>query len=214
MNLDLIKYRQMIAKKLRDQTDKNVQVDQKIAKGSNMNNIRNNVRYLTPNMPTKHVQNENNAVQDSDSDSDSELDWDAIKGGKFNFVKSIKKAGKSFGNDLGKGAKIVKDTAIKTGATMAGKDAGQYLYNGLNEAGKDVMNYAPEIAEDAGMTVAENPELLLMAAGMEKVKKEKRPCKISDKEKKRHALVKQLMSKHNISLPEASKLIKSKNIQY
>lgn len=124
--------------------------------------------------------------------------------------KSLKHIGKSIGNDLGKGAKIVKDTAIKTGATMAGKEAGTYLYNGLKEAGKTAMEYAPEIAEDAGMTVAENPELLLMAAGMEKVKKEKRPRKVSDKEKRRHALVSKLMSKHNISLPEASQLIKSK----
>lgn len=227
MNMDLIKYRQMIGKKLRDQVDKNVQVDRRIAQGSNTGNIRNNVRFK------------------NDSDTESELDLNAIKGGKFNFIKDIKKAGKSIqnqapvnvavsggkinvgkslkhlgnsiGKDLGKGAKMFKDTAIKTGATMAGKEAGEYLYSGLKEAGKNMMNYAPEIAEEAGMTVAENPELLLAAAGMQKVKKEKkekRPRKVSDKEKRRHALVSKLMIKYNISLPEASKLIKSKNMQY
>lgn len=72
MNLDLIKYRNMIGKKLCDQIDK------RIAQGSGMGNVRNNVRYATP-------------TSDSDSDSDSELDLNAIKGGKFNFVKSIKK---------------------------------------------------------------------------------------------------------------------------
>lgn len=224
MNMDLIKYRQMIGKKLRDQIDNNVQVDRKMAQGANANN---NVRMK------------------NDSDSESELDLKAIQGGKFNFIKDIKKAGKSIGNqanvnvavsggkvnvgkalkhlgnsigkDIGKGVKVFKDTAISTGANLAGKEAGEYLYSGLKDAGKSIMNYAPEIGEEAGMAVAENPELLLMAAGMEKVKKEKkekRPRTVSEKEKRRHALVSKLMIKYNMSLPEASKLIKSKNLQY
>lgn len=240
MDLDLLKYRQMIGQKLRDQADKKVQIDKKVERGKLNNSV-----CLKPNMKPNIKQMVDNE-SDSDSGSESDIDLKDIAGGKFNFIKSVKKAGKSINDEikpeakvnveeggkfnLGKsfkkmgksiskdvntGAKIMKDTAIKTGASLAGKEAGEYLYSGLKEAGKSVMNYAPEIAEDAGVAVAENPELLLLAAGIaKKEKKVKKTHKVSDKEKKRHALVSKLMKQHGISLPEASKLIKSKNINY
>ena len=75
------------------------------------------------------------------------------------------------------------------------------------------MASAPELAtagEVAGETVAENPELVLLAAGMKK----KRTRRVSEKEMNRHKLIRQLMDKYDISLCEASKIIKQKNLKY
>jgi hypothetical protein len=79
------------------------------------------------------------------------------------------------------------------------------------EAGKSMLSSAPVIGEEAGMAVAENPELLMLAAGMKKVKKTRI---VSEKEKRRHVLVKKIMQKQGVSLPEASNFIKSNNIKY
>jgi hypothetical protein len=229
MEFDIQKYRQMIGKKLIDQVDKQVAVDRKLI---DRKKSKDSDFAIKPNV--KKIVAQYNS--DSDSDSDSDINLKAIAGGKFNFIKSIKNAskepktvenvskggkihiGKSLKNighsivkDVSKGATIIKDTAIKTGANMAGKEAGEYLYNGLKEAGKSMLSSAPVIGEEAGMAVAENPELLMLAAGMEKVKKTRI---VSEKEKRRHVLVKKIMKKQGVSLPEASNFIKSNNIKY
>jgi hypothetical protein len=235
--MDLQKYREMIGKKLLDQIDRKIAVDKKIERGNVghikvKNPINNKVKVQSDSEIDLSSDSADSADSDSGSDSDSDME-----GGKLDFVKSVKKAGKKMvkeeggkfsfkkmgkslkhvGNEIGKdvkkGAKMVKDTAVKTGAQMAGKEAGEYLYNGIKQAGKDFMQYAPEVAEDAGMTVAENPELLL-AAGVEKEKKPKRTRNVSDRERKRHAMVRKVMQKYGVSLPEASKMIKTKNIKY
>jgi hypothetical protein len=51
----------------------------------------------------------------------------------------------------------------------------------------------------------------MLAAGMKKVKKTRI---VSEKEKRRHVLVKKIMQKQGVSLPEASNFIKSNNIKY
>jgi hypothetical protein len=51
----------------------------------------------------------------------------------------------------------------------------------------------------------------MLAAGMKKVKKTRI---VSEKEKRRHVLVKKIMKKQGVSLPEASNFIKSNNIKY
>ena len=141
----------------------------------------------------------------------ADVDTDDMIGGKFHFVKSLKSAGKSIGKDAVKVANTTKNVALKTGASLAGKEAGTYIYNGLKEAGQSAMQYAPEIGEEAGMTVAENPELLMMAAGMKKPKQKRQ---LSQKQLNRNKLVKALMDKHGISLPEASKYVKDHNLNY
>jgi hypothetical protein len=57
---------------------------------------------------------------------------------KYILESHLKNIGHSIVKDVSKGATIIKGTAIKTGSNMAGKEAGEYLYNGLKEAGKSM----------------------------------------------------------------------------
>lgn len=66
-------------------------------------------------------------------------------------------------------------------------------------------------AEAAAPELAEEAPLMMMAAGM---KKPKRTRQVSEKEKNRHALIRQLMNKHGCTLAEASKHIKEINLSY
>jgi hypothetical protein len=117
-----------------------------------------------------------------------------ITGGKLNIGKDLHDVGMSF---------------AKAGASIIGKETGTAIVNGIKNFGNSVASEAPVIGTE---TAEVAPEAMLLAAGMNK--KPKRNRTISEKEKKRHQLIRQLMQKHNINLSQASKFIKSKNIKY
>jgi hypothetical protein len=130
-----------------------------------------------------------------------------ITGGKINFVKSFKKVGKTLGKDAKNLGKTIKKQTINTVGGLAGKEAGQAIYSGLKNVGSKMMLGAEEAAPILEEGAIDAAPLLL--AG-----KVKRTRKISQKEENRHKLIRQLMNKHNISLIEASKYIKSHNLKY
>jgi hypothetical protein len=111
-------------------------------------------------------------------------------GGKIHFAKSMKKFGKSLGNTVGNIAKQGVNELKQEGI------------NQLKDYGRQMLTEAPEMLE------TEAP--MLLAAGI----KQKRTRKVSQKESNRHALIRQLMSKHKCSLAEASKHIKQNNLKY
>jgi xanthosine utilization system XapX-like protein len=139
-------------------------------------------------------------IVETGGDIEHHEDEGEIVGGKFNLGKSLKKVGKSVANGVKKVGSIAASPLIGATAGVVGKYAGEQLVNGLKSMGTNALAAALEIGETA-----------LMAAGMNKQKKTR---SLSQKEKNRHQLVKQLMAKHNISLPEASKMIKARNLKY
>ena len=133
---------------------------------------------------------------DSGSESDSEP---VVQGGKIHFIKSMKHLGKDFGHALKKAgineaSKVIAQEGVKFAKNNIGK-----LISGAEEVLPEALPIAEEIAP------------LALAAGM---KKPKRIRQVSDKEKRRHALVRKLMEKHNCTLAAASKHIKEKNLEY
>lgn len=132
-------------------------------------------------------------------------------GGKFHFVKSLEKAGKSAKKDLSNTASTIKNVGLKTVGTLAGKEIGTYAYNGLKDMGKSLMQAAPEIETglvESAPALEEAAPLMLMAAGIRK------PRKKSEKEMRRHELIRLLMKKHGMTLAQASKTIKERNMEY
>ena len=114
-------------------------------------------------------------------------------------MKSMKKFGQDFGTSLKKaGIKEATNAIAKEGVNFAKKNIG------------NLVSGAEEVLPEA-LPVAEEAAPLLLAAGMQKPK---RTRKVSDKEKRRHELVRKLMNKHGCSLAEASTHIKENNIQY
>lgn len=145
------------------------------------------------------IKQESSGESSDESSSDDETE-PAIQGGKIHFVKSMKKFGKDFGTSLKQaGIKEATNAIAKEGVDFAKKNIGSLI-----SGAEAVLPEALPIAEEAA-------PLMLMAAGM---KKPKRTRKVSDKEKRRHELVRKLMNKHNCSLAEASSFIKENNIQY
>ena len=160
---------------------------------------------LNPKLAKKVRELQKSAIPTINMDDDNE----EIHGGKFNFVKSISHATKDIGNVAKTASKAVVNEVIKQGS----KEAGKAIVESAKTTAKGFMASAPELAtagEVAGETVAENPELVLLAAGMKK----KRTRRVSEKEMNRHKLIRQLMDKYDISLCEASKIIKQKNLKY
>lgn len=138
--------------------------------------------------------------EESSDESSEEEDEPAVQGGKMHFVKSMKKLGKDFGQSMKKvGIQEVTKTLAQEGVKYAKNNIGSMI-----SGAESVLPEALPIAE-------ESAPLLLMAAGMNKPK---RTRKVSEKERRRHDLVRKLMSKHGCSLAEASSHIKENNIQY
>ncbi|RZK47908.1 MAG: hypothetical protein EOO99_11980 [Pedobacter sp.] len=121
-----------------------------------------------------------------DDDDDCE-----IVGGKFNFVKSISK----FGKDMGK---TINNEVIKQGSKEIVKSGMNFAKDGI----KNFMKVAPEAEAEAPM--------MLMAAGVKK----KRTRKMGQRELNRQKLIREIMIKYSVTLPEASKLIKENNLSY
>lgn len=136
---------------------------------------------------------------DESSDESSDEEEPAIQGGKFRNMKSMKKMGQDFGTSLKKaGIKEATNAIAKEGVNFAKKNIG------------NLISGAEEVPPEA-LPIAEEAAPLLLAAGM---KKPRRTRVVSDKEKRRHELVRKLMKKHGCSLAEASSFIKEKNLEY
>lgn len=149
-------------------------------------------------------------IYNSDSDGETSVESMPVIGGKMPGIKSLKKLGsdivkgsKSAANDLASGTKKV---VIATAA----KELGTNIYSGLKSGAQSLMSEAPIAAEEA-LPVAEAAAPLLLAAGVKKPRKKR---VVSEKEQRRHALIRKLMQKHNCSLAEASNHIKKNNINY
>ena len=142
-----------------------------------------------------------NGNHDSDSDdSNNEI----IGGGGKGFVRSMKKLGHSISHN-----KIVKG-AVK-GVVKTGKKVGTAVVNEAKKEGtKYVVNGLKDMAMGATTAVAANPELLLLAAGMKKPKQKR---VLSEKQKRRHELIRELMKENHCSLAEASSYIKQHNLE-
>ena len=122
-----------------------------------------------------------------------------VHGGKFHFAKSMDKFGKDLGDGLKKaGISAVSKEVADQGVKFAKKNIGK-----LMTGAEDVLPEALPVAEEAAP--------LLLAAGM---KKPKRTRRVSEKESKRHELVRKLMKEHDCSLAEASSHIKKNSIPY
>jgi len=125
---------------------------------------------------------------------------DEVNGGKIHFVKSMKNFGKDFGHAMKKaGINEATKVIAQEGVKFAKNNIGN-LINGAEEVLPEALPFAEEVGPMA-----------LLAAGM---KKPKRSRKVSDKERRRHELVRHLMQKHGCSLAEASRHIKENNIEY
>lgn len=146
----------------------------------------------------------------SGSDDEASVESMPVVGGKMPGIKSLKKLGsdivsgsKSAANDLASGTKKV---VIATAA----KELGTNIYSGLKSGAQSLMSEAPIAAEEA-LPVAEEAAPLLLAAGVKKPRKKR---VVSEKEQRRHALIRKLMQKHKCTLAEASNHIKKNNINY
>ncbi len=148
----------------------------------------------------------------SDDGFSSDEDIKDIKGG--NFIKSIKrvekpslKQDKQEGGDLNallkktgrQLKKAVVDEAGKTIGREGVKLGAKTLYNGA----KSYLLPAVETAATEALPVAETAAPLLLAAGVRK-----------RKVTSRHELIKKVMKKKNMTLPQASKYIKDNKLKY
>lgn len=133
------------------------------------------------------------------TDSESEDGTEEVHGGKFHFVKSMKKFGNDFGNSL-------KKAGIQAATKEIANEGVKFAKNNISK----LVNGAEQVLPEA-LPVAEEVAPLALAAGM---KKPKRTRKVSEKEANRHALIRKLMQKHGCTLAEASKHIKENNLSY
>lgn len=126
-------------------------------------------------------------------------DTDLVDGIEINRGGSMKSVGKAFVKGMKKVGKVVapiaKDIVVPVVKDFATKQGRKLLEQQL----------AKFAIQDA-LPVAEEAAPLLLAAG-----RKRQP---SDKMMRRAALVKQIMSKHRMSLPMASKYIKEHGIEY
>ena len=209
--MDLKQYKTMIKDKILEDVKKQSEKEHKLATGT-YNNVHNAEQYkqvaheiekVTPvKKKTKQKVKKMNKNEEMEDISDAN---DEMEGGKIHFLKHMQKFGNSALNFGKKAGKAISNEVIKQGAQQVGKYA--------IEAGKDFLSAAPEIAETVGAESLEYAPLLL-AAGVEKPMKVKRKRQLSEKEKRRHALVRKIMSEKSLSLPQASKYIKENNINY
>ncbi len=187
--------------------------------GDNPNNYNETMQmYLKPpNKKRTPVDKKVITTQEYSSDdgfSSSDEDIKGVSGG--NFIKSIKKVEKpssknAEGGDI-KNAfkkagrqlkKSVVDEAGKTIGREGVKFAGKTLYNGAKSFLTSSAVPALETAAAEAIPVAETAAPLLLAAGVRK-----------RKVTSRHELIKKVMKKKNMTLPQASKYIKDNKLKY
>ena len=122
---------------------------------------------------------------------------ETTRGGSLKSVgKSLKKGLKSVGKVAVPILKNVGKTVIKEATPVVKDIASKYTRDQL---AKFLMKEAIPVAEEAAP--------LLLAAG-------RKPRMVSDKMKRRAALVRKIMKEHSMSLPEASKYIKENDMEY
>jgi hypothetical protein len=144
-----------------------------------------------------------------------------IDGGKFNFINALKDVGR-------KVAPIAKEVAVpvikevakdslksmltsgagiekkKRGRPKKQVDGGKFNFlNALKDVGREVGPIAKDIAVPIIKDVAKDSLKSMLTSGAG-IKKSRKP-------NKRNELIKVVMEKYNISLPKASKLIKTHN---
>ena len=185
--MDLKRYKQKVENQLRDDIRKQMESEQHRATG------------VTKAKPNKKKM----AIKKSEIEEPDE-----IEGGKMHFLKHMK----HFGRDINHAMHSKPMRAVGKFATDTGKEIGKAA---TSKVAKEVGSKLGEIGIGALKTavIASNPELapIVMAAGMKKPKKKR---VLSEKEKRRHALIRELMQEHGCSLAEASKHIKENNIDY
>lgn len=204
--MDLKQYKEMITKQLLDDVRKQVAKENQIANGD-YKSQRNANQY-------NQIQNQIN-----------EPDVDELEGGKIHFLKHMNKIGKSIAHtakhvahDVNKVAHSKEMKAVGKFALDTGKEIGQaatseVVKQGSKALGDFAVNSAKTfLAEAPGMAMEAAP-LMLMAAGIPDKKPRKKRV-VSDKEKRRHALVRELMNEHKCKLCEANAYIKQNNIDY
>ena len=200
--MDLKQYKEMIKNQILDDVRKQIAKEHKIATGTyntkHIASYEDIAKHIPKKMTKKTTKKTTKKVAITppyEEDNDEDDDQLEEQGGKIHFLKHMKGFGRSVAKFGKKAGKAISNEVIKQGSQQLGKYA--------LEAGKDFLTYAPEIAEEGAP--------LLLAGGM---KKPKRTRVLSDKEKRRHALVRKVMNEHGYSLPEASKYIKQHNLNY
>ena len=129
----------------------------------------------------------------------AKIDNSTVEGGKFHFAKSMKR----FGKDMGT---AVKKAGINQVANDVAKEGWKAIKSNASSFMKGAEELAPVIGEEALETAP-----LLLAAGIKKPRKKR---EISQKERNRHALIRELMEENDCSLAQASKYIKANKIEY
>lgn len=193
--MNLQQYREMISKKLLDDTHKVVSITSELKGGSR---------------PSHHTYEED----DDDSDSDYEL----IHRGVLHKLRqsAMHHQRNREETDLPKievneelvgGKSFFKSKAFKNvthGISHVAKDVGHEV---MKQGVKKLASSALNALEEAGPMMAEEAPML-MAAGI----KQKRT--VSAKMKKRHAIIKKLMKEHGLTMTEANSYITQHNIKY
>jgi len=198
--MDLKQYKEMIANQILNDVKKQIEKEKKMADGSyntkHVAQYENIAKNVIPKR-TKKVIKQNKVSPPNEPDDDGEDNTDQLEeGGKIHFLKHMKKFGRSVTKFGKKAGKAIENEVVKQGAKELGKVA--------IEGAKGFMTY--------GVPALEESAPLLLAAGMQKRPRKTR--NVSEKEKRRHTLVKKIMNEHKCSLPQASKHIKENNLSY
>ena len=137
-------------------------------------------------------------------EEEDEAEYD---GGKFHFVKSMKHLGHSMKKTGQEFGTALKKAGINEASKVIAQEGVKFAKDNIGK----MISGAEAIAPEALPVAEEAAPLMLMAAGM---KKPKRTRTVSEKEKRRHALVWQLMQQHGCTLGEASRHIKEEGLSY
>ena len=137
-------------------------------------------------------------------ESEDEKEYD---GGKFCFVKSMKHLGHSMKKTGQEFGTALKKAGINEASRAIAQEGVKFAKDNIGK----MISGAEAIAPEALPVAEEAAPLMLMAAGK---KKPKRTRTVSEKEKRRHALVWQLMQQHGCTLGEASRHIKEEGLSY
>jgi hypothetical protein len=219
--MDLKQYKEKITRQLLEDVRKQIEKEHKIATNTYKPNVRNikqtkkvvkaieEANYI--NQPANIVKSKPKPKPKEESDEETEEE-----GGKMHFLKHMKHFGQNIAKTGKKVVSKVGDQIVNEGSKQIGNAAvgAMAAKVALSSAAAPVAGEAAVIGTEAAIVGAEALPYapLLLAAGM-KEKKVKKTRVVNDKEKRRHALVKEIMSK-GYSLPEASKYIKEHNLTY
>ncbi len=136
--------------------------------------------------------------------------WKDFKKGFDSVIKPVAKVAKVASKSFGKEGAIAKDVieAVGYGSQTGGNFWGDFTkgFNSVIKPVSGVVKAAAPALGPYGMAASVG----LNALGYGKKPKQKRT--LSAKQQKRNALVRELMKKYNLTLPEASRYIKENNL--